>query len=57
MATEGRVLKSLPPAAGDGLQNENTAEGKSRAAERARAPVPLSHQVAGHKYGVHKVGQ
>ncbi|KAK3573785.1 hypothetical protein QTP86_032944 [Hemibagrus guttatus] len=55
MATEDRVLKSSV-AAGDGAHNENAAERKSRKAERARAPVPLSHQVAGHKYGVHKVG-
>lgn len=56
MATEDRVLKSSL-AVGDGAENEHAAERKSRRAERARAPVPLSHQVAGHKYGIHKVGQ
>lgn len=56
MSTVDRVLKSYL-AGGDGEQNETAAEWKSRKAERARAPVPLSHQVAGHKYGIHKVGQ
>ncbi|MCI4376464.1 hypothetical protein PGIGA_G00188690 [Pangasianodon gigas] len=55
MATEDRVVKSAL-AAGDGLQNENAGEWKSRKAESTWAPVPLSHQVAGHKYGIHKVG-
>ncbi|XP_017319458.2 inositol polyphosphate multikinase [Ictalurus punctatus] len=55
MSTVDRVLKSYL-AGGDGEQNETAAEWKSRKAERARAPVPLSHQVAGHKYGIHKVG-
>lgn len=57
MATENRVIKSPLAADEDGLQTENAAEGKSRKAERAPAPVPLSHQVAGHKHGIHKVGQ
>lgn len=57
MATESRVVKSSRPGAGDGLQSETTAEAKSREAERAPTPVPLSHQVAGHKQGIHKGGQ
>lgn len=56
MATEDQVLKSSL-ATGDGPQNENATECKSKKEERPRAPVALSHQVAGHKYGIHKVGK
>lgn len=57
MATEDRELKSFLAADEDGLQNENAAECWSRKTTRARAPVPLSHQVAGHKHGIHEAGQ
>ncbi|GAA6094938.1 inositol polyphosphate multikinase isoform X1 [Tachysurus ichikawai] len=49
MATEDRVLKSSL-AADNGAENKKPSDWKSRKA------VPLSHQVAGHKYGIHKVG-
>lgn len=39
-----------------GSVKENTAQGGSQAAH-LNGCVPLSHQVAGHKYGVDKVGQ
>ncbi|XP_046719615.1 inositol polyphosphate multikinase isoform X1 [Silurus meridionalis] len=55
MAAENQVLKSCV-GAGDEVRHEHEAGWKSRRAERARDPVPLSHQVAGHKYGIHKVG-
>lgn len=57
MASEDPVIKSRHAADDDGQRSESAAEEKSARAERARAPVPLSHQVAGHKHGVHKVGQ
>jgi hypothetical protein len=39
-----------------GSVKEKTAQGGSQAAH-LNGCVPLSHQVAGHKYGVDKVGQ
>lgn len=57
MAAQDRVLKSSVGADEDGPRSEKVAGSQSRGAGRARAPVPLSHQVAGHKHGVHQVGQ
>lgn len=54
-------LELTPSSAGVGVRLSGGAPAKEKSGQRPQAHlngcVPLSHQVAGHKYGVDKVGE